>query len=397
MGRAEFIALMAMMFATIAFSIDAMLPALDDIGVDLSPSDTTKAALIITSFFLGMGLGTFFTGPLSDTFGRRNVMFGGAALYSASAAVAWMAQSLEIMLVARLIQGIGASGPRIVCMAIIRDLYSGREMARILSIVMMIFTLVPGFAPALGAVIADLAGWRAIFAAFILFSLISSLWLGLRLPETLPEHDRRPLRLFSILSAVRQMFAHPVVRIAILVQSLVMAILFSVLVLVHPIYAEVYDKAESFPFWFGAIALFSATSNLLNAVLVGRFGMRRLITVALIVQVVFSSLVLVIATTVQAPSFAIFAVWQAFVFFQVGLTAGNLNAMAMEPMGHIAGTAASVVGAVSTLLAACIASPVSLLFDGTIVPLLGAVLAIAILALSLMFYIRKLGHIAAEA
>lgn len=396
MGRIEFIALMAMMFATIAFSIDAMLPSLDDIGAELSPSDSGKATLVITSFFLGMGFGTFFAGPLSDTFGRRKVVFCGAALYSFAAALAWKAQSLELMLAARLLQGIGASGPRIVCMAIIRDLYSGREMARILSIVMMIFTLVPGFAPALGAVIADIAGWRAIFAAFIVFSLVSTLWMGARLPETLAKENRRSLRISMIFDAVRQMFLHNVVRVAILVQSLVMAILFSVLMLVQPIYAEVFDKAESFPYWFGAIALFSASSNLLNAALVGRFGMRRLVTTGLTVQVVFSASVLLIYANTGTSGFALFAAWQAFVFFQVGLTVGNLNAMAMEPMGHIAGTAASVVGAVSTLLAAAIASPVSLLFDGTIEPLLWAVLGIAALALAMMIYIARLERVTVQ-
>ena len=389
MGRMEFIALMAMMFATIAFSIDAMLPALDDIALELSPEEPTLAALIMTSFFLGMGAGTFVAGPLSDAYGRRTMMFFGAALYSSAAAVAWMSSSLEVMLAARFIQGIGASGPRVVCIAIIRDLYSGREMARILSIVMMIFTIVPAFAPALGVAIIHLAGWRAIFAAFIAFSLISALWLGFRLPETLPYQSRRPMRFRLIFDSVKEMFSHPVVCLSILIQTLMMGMLFSLLAMIQPIYAQVFDKAESFPFWFGGIALTSAAASLLNAMLVMRLGMRKLITVALTIQVVLSSLVLISSETSGAPVFAIFAVWQAYVFFQAGLTVGNLNAIAMEPMGHIAGMAASVIGAVSTVLAAAIASPVGLLFDGTFKPLLIAVLIMACLALSLTIY---MGH-----
>ena len=160
MSRAEFVALAAMMFATIAFSIDSMLPALPEIGAELSPENLNNAQLILSSFVVGMGVGTLFAGPLADQFGRKNVIYGGAFLYTGAAALAWVSSSLELMLFARFIQGIGASGPRIATTAIIRDLFFGREMARILSLAMMIFTLVPAVAPTLGAVIIHFAGWR---------------------------------------------------------------------------------------------------------------------------------------------------------------------------------------------------------------------------------------------
>ncbi|WP_406675963.1 multidrug effflux MFS transporter [Roseobacter weihaiensis] len=390
MGRAEFIALMAMMFATIAFSIDAMLPALPDIATELSPQEPMRAPLILTSFVLGMGVGTFFSGPLSDAFGRRAVMFYGAGLYITSSIVAWASQTLEVMLIARILQGIGASGPRVVCIAIIRDLFKGREMARILSIVMITFTIIPAVAPAMGVVIIHFTGWRSIFLAFVAFSLISALWLGLRLPETLPVTERRPLKLHLILDAVRQMFAHPVVRLSIFVQTLALAMLFSLLVLIQPIYQFVFDKLDTFPFWFGGIALASALSSFLNAMLVIRFGMRRLITIALALQILLSGGLLLASGTIAAQGFAIFAFWQAFVFFQAGLTIGNLNAIAMEPMGHIAGMAASVTGAVSTFLAALIASPVGLLFDGSIRPLVGTVFVLACTAFLLMVYMGRI-------
>ena len=183
MSKAEFIALIAMMFATIAFSIDAMLPALPNIGAELSPEDVNRAQLILTSFVFGMGLGTFVTGPLSDAFGRKPVIVAGAALYILSAGVAWVSNSLELLLISRVTMGLGAAGPRVVALAIVRDLYSGREMARLMSIAMMIFTLVPAFAPMLGAGIIHFAGWRGIFAAFVIFAMIVVLWMSLRLPE----------------------------------------------------------------------------------------------------------------------------------------------------------------------------------------------------------------------
>ena len=391
MGRIEFVGLIAMMTATIAFSIDAMLPALPEIAAELSPEIAHRAPLILTSFVLGMGLGTFFSGPISDAFGRRNIVFGGAALYSLSAFVAWMSNSLEVMLVARVFQGLGASGPRVVAVAIIRDLYAGREMARIMSLVMMVFALVPALAPMLGAGIIAAAGWRAIFVAFMAFSILTVIWMGLRLPETLPQEKRRPLRARLIIDAVRELIGHRTVRLSILVQSLALAMLFSMLMLVQPVYDEVYGRGDSFPFWFGAIAVVAASASLINALLVVRYGMRRLVTLALGVQIGLSG-AMYFANLGALPDpwgFYAFVFFQTCLFFQAGLTLGNLNAIAMEPMGHIAGMAASVVGAISTVLAALIASPVGLMFDGTTKPLALAILVMAAMGFALMLYMGR--------
>lgn len=375
---------MAMMFATIAFSIDALLPALDRLETELTPENPARAPHILLAFLIGLGIGTFFSGPLSDAFGRRTIVFWGAGLYITAAVVAWFSQSIEPILVARVVQGIGASGPRVVCIAIIRDLFAGRQMARILSIVLIIFTFVPAIAPAIGALIMHFAGWRSIFLAFVLFALISALWLFFRLPETLPPAHRRPMQMTLMLDTVKQMFDHPVIRLSIMVQTLSMAMLFSLLMLIQPVYHHVFDRLETFPYWFGGIAVSSALSSFLNAMLVMRFGMRRLVTAALLMQMVFSGGVLLVADYITIESFGFFAVWQAFVFFQAGLTVGNLNAIAMEPMSHTAGMAASVIGAVSTVAGAVIALPVSLLFDGTIKPLVGTIFLLACTAFVLM-------------
>ncbi len=392
MSRGEFIALVAMMFATIAFSIDSMLPALPEIGKELSPNDMNKAQLILTSFVLGMGIGTFFTGPISDAVGRKPVIYGGVALYILASAVAWASSSLELVLAARVVQGLGAAGPRVVAMAIIRDLYAGREMARIISIAMMIFTLVPAAAPLLGAGVIALVGWRGIFVSFMLFASIIVVWMTTRLPESLAPENRRPFRLPLMIAAVKEMMTHPTVRLSILVQTLCMGLLFTMLTMVQPVFDVIHDRAESFPFWFGFVALISGSASLLNAALVVRLGMRRIVTWALGAQIIITACVIVLNAMPLSPdaSFALFVTWQTTVFFMAGVTMGNLNAIAMEPMGHIAGMAASVIGSIATVLAAAIAAPVGLLFDGSITPLTTGVLIMCILGFGLMLHMGRI-------
>lgn len=396
MSRAEFISLIAMMFATIAFSVDSILPAYPSIAAELSPHDVNRAQLILTSFVLGMGLGTFFTGPLSDTFGRKPVIYVGSIVYIAASAMAWAADSLELVLAARVLQGIGAAAPRIVAIAIMRDLYSGRQMARIMSIAMMVFTIFPAFAPLMSTGIIAVVGWRGIFLAFILFSAISVTWMWRRLPESLPLADRRPFRAPMLWSAVVEMFANPTVRLSIIVQTLCLAILFSLLTMVQPVYDVIFDRAESFPFWFGAVAIVSGSASVLNALLVVRVGMRRMVTWSLGAQVVLSAAMLWLSMAGLSNStyFGVFVFWQCCVFFMAGTTMGNLNAIAMEPMGHIAGMAASVIGAISTVAAAAIVAPIGLLFDGSLLPLAGGTCVMSVIGFALML---KMGRIEKQA
>ncbi len=390
-SQVEFIALCAMMFATIAFSIDAMLPALPEIAAELSPGSHNTETLIVMSFVLGMGVGTFFTGPLSDRFGRKPVLITGAAIYTLCAFIGWQSQTLEWLLAARLFQGMGAAGPRVVTLAIVRDLFSGREMARIMSFVMMVFTLVPAIAPLLGQVIIDLSSWRGIFVAFMAFSMMSVLWIGIRLPEPLPVDHRRPFSLAKLMAGLREMWGIPAVRTSILVQSLIMGSLFALIGTVQLVYDQTYNRASEFPYWFAGIALISGTASFLNAKLVMKLGMRFLVTVAVAAKVFFATvMVICLALPDLQMQFYAFALWQLTVFFSIGLTIGNLNAMAMEPLGHMAGTAASVMGALSTILGVMLAAPIGLAFDGTPLPLVVAVGVLAFVAFLLMMHMRRM-------
>jgi DHA1 family bicyclomycin/chloramphenicol resistance-like MFS transporter len=302
---------------------------------------------------------------------------------------AWATKSLEWILVARFCQGLGAAGPRVVSMAMVRDLFSGREMARIVSIAMTIFILVPAIAPAMGHVIINAFGWRSIFGTFITFAVVLAIWMGTRYNESLAVEDRRPLRMGLMLDAIRQLLTHKIVRLSILIQTLMLAMLFATLILIQPIYDQIYNRGDTFPLWFGAVALFSGTSSILNAYVVTHFGMHRVVTLTLFIQICAGIFVLISMTLIPTISFQLFVFWQFCLFSQAGLTMGNLNAISMEPMGHIAGMAASVVGSISTLGGALIASPVSLLLSDTPAPLIISILCFGLCATYLMRQINQ--------
>lgn len=372
-SQTEFVALVAMLFATIAISIDAMLPALPEIAATLSPEAPNAAQLVVTSFVLGMGIGTLFTGPLSDAFGRKRVILVGSGLYALAALACAFAPNLEILLAARLLQGLAAAAPRTVAIAMVRDLHAGREMARIMSFAMMIFTIVPAVAPLMGQGIIALGGWRAIFLAYIVFAALTMLWLGLRQPETLPPDRRRPLHPGDLWRGTRAVFTHRIIRVSILLQTLTLAALFATLSSLQGIFERQFDRAATFPLWFALIAVASMTGSLLNSRIVMTLGMRRVVTrtyagVAVLTLVALATL----GTGLVSGNlgFAMQMLWAIGLFAMMGLTMGNLNALAMEPVGHIAGLAASVISSLATVGSVILAIPIGLAFDGTATPLL---------------------------
>lgn len=389
-SRGEFIALLALLFATIALSIDAMLPALPDIARALSPDDPNQAQLVITSFVLGMGVGTLFAGPLSDTFGRKTMILAGFVLYILAALACWAAPSLETLLIARVVQGIGAAFPRTVSIAMVRDMFKGREMAQVMSFAMMIFTLVPAVAPLMGQGVIALAGWQAIFLAYVGFALLVMGWLALRQPETLPRPARRPFAWQALARASAEVLSHRVVQVSIAAQALTLGMLFATLSSMEGIFDRQFDRAESFPLWFGVIAIASMSGSILNARLVMRLGMRRMVTATYgaLLAVTLSYLALALMLSPGA-GFGLHVLWSVVLFAVMGLTLGNLNALAMEPLGHVAGLAASVTSAIATVASVVLAVPVGLMFDGTQLPLLLGVAAYAAGALMLT---RRLGR-----
>lgn len=385
LSTGEFVIIVALNFSLIAFSIDALLPALPDIASELVPLSPNKTQFIISSFLLGMGIATLFTGPLSDSFGRKKIIFVGGIIFLFGTVLASTANNLEIVLLGRFIQGLGVAGPRVVTLAIVRDLYAGRRMAQIMSISMIFFTFVPAVAPMIGALLLLNFGWRSIFTGFIVFLIIAVGWLLLRQPETLMIKNRVSFTFTRIYNSFLDCFSNKVFVISTILQTLTFSILFASISTIQQIFDITYDKALSFPYWFGLIALISGSGSFINSYLVVQIGMRKLINLGFIIGI-GSSLLLILVNIFYLIPFPLYFVWQLSVFFMIGLIIGNLNAMAMQPMGHIAGLAASIIGSASTIFGVVIAIPIGLSFKNTPDPLIIGILCLS----SLSFLILKL-------
>ncbi|WP_417267566.1 multidrug effflux MFS transporter [Celeribacter baekdonensis] len=383
----EFTALLALLFAIVAFSIDAMLPGLPDIAADLSPNDPNRAQLVLAAFVFGMGFGTLVSGPISDHFGRKPLILFGLLLYALGAIFAGLSHSMEMMLVGRVLQGFGAAFPRTVGVAMVRDLYEGRDMAKIISFVMTIFMLAPAVAPSVGALIIGHFGWHGVFASFVLLAAISALWFGLRQGETLAPENHRKLNPRDLMQGVRQVLGIYNVRLYILILTLGFAQMFSILSSVQPIYDQGFDLGASFPYWFGATAILSAAGAIINGNLVTRLGMHVMIRLGYRIAAIASLIALIMNLTGLAGAtpfgFAVFFLWTVAMFFINAFTFGNLNALAMVPLGRLAGMGNSVIGALFTMGSVVIAAPVGLMFNGTPVPVMVAGLICSGLALVL--------------
>ncbi|WP_371168701.1 multidrug effflux MFS transporter [Aliiroseovarius sp. 2305UL8-7] len=369
----EYVLLMAALFSMVAFSIDSILPALPEIAERLVPDNVNTAQLLISSFVIGAGLGQLIFGPLSDSMGRRFSLSMGMLLYMLAAFAALWAQTLEALLFWRFVQGLGAAGPRTCGMAMTRDLYEGREMARVNSMAFGFFVFVPAVAPMIGQWIVLGFGWRQMFTAYIILASVILAWFLIRQPETLATERRRPLSVRPMLTAFRVVLSTRVTLIYMAVITLAFAQLMAYISSAQQIFVDVLGAGTRFPYYFALVTVFSAASGFMNAKLVLRLGMRRLAEFGFAVQTVLATLTLLI-WWLFAPDGALalwlFCAWSTTLFFLNGLSFGNLNALAIQPLGHVAGTASAVIGAVPTMVAIAIAAPVGLAFNGTPFPLL---------------------------
>jgi DHA1 family bicyclomycin/chloramphenicol resistance-like MFS transporter len=385
---AEFTALMASLIALTAFSIDGMLPALPDIGRALGLGSDNSRQLIITFYLLGFASGQLICGPLSDRYGRIPVLTGGLILYAAATLAAVLAPDAITMFLARAMQGFAAAGPRIMATAIVRDCFAGRQMARVMSFVMMVFMVVPVLAPAAGEGIMQLLAWRWIFAALLIASLLVLVWARLRLRETLHPEARLPLspvalvHAFKLTISNRQTFGYA------LALGCVSGILMSYITSAEQVFVDVYKLGAAFPLIFGVIASAMIAAAFLNSRIVERKGMRRVSHLALAGFLCLSG-VLAVAGFPRDLPLPVFAVYAAAVFFAFGLIAPNFNALAMEPMGHIAGTASSLLGFYISGAGAVFGWLAGQAFDGSVRPLCIAFTLLALAALVIVLITER--------
>jgi DHA1 family bicyclomycin/chloramphenicol resistance-like MFS transporter len=378
----EFIVLVALLNAMTAMSIDTMLPALGAIATELGAADPNSRQFIITAFFAGLTLGTLIYGPWSDSIGRKPAIVIGLACYAAGSLICLFSFSFPMILLGRLVQGFGAAAPRIVSIAMVRDGQAGAAMARVMSLVMMVFMLVPILAPGMGQLVLLVASWRMIFLGFLAMGVIAGLWLWFRQEETLPPAQRAPLSLAGLYAAAGEVFRQPVTMGYTFATGLIFGSFIIYLGTSQQIFAEQYGQGEFFAAWFAFFATGIAAAMLVNARLVMKYGMRRLSALALRVLVALSAAFLVVSLAFQGhPPLWALALFLLASFFCSGLLFGNFNAIAMEPMGRIAGMAAAISGALSSLTAILTGGAIGQLYDGTVIPMVAGFAGLGLLAL----------------
>lgn len=382
--KKEFVALMALSMSLVALAIDAMLPALAEIGSDLGLVRDNDRQLVLTVLFLGLSLGQLFYGPISDSLGRRGPIFFGFGLFILGSALAVVAPTFEWLLIGRFLQGLGAAGPRILTVAIIRDCAGGREMARLMSLVMMVFILIPAIAPALGQAILLIASWRGIFLALLLLSSMTLVWFYFRQPETLSFEARRPISPASLGGAFVEVLHTRSTVLYTLAGGMIFGSFVGFLNSAQQIFQELYGLGVRFPAYFAVLALTIGCASLINARLVIRLGMRYLCILGLGVTVLTSAVFLVYCL-IGDPGIWLLMAYLMVAFFCTGILFGNISALAMEPLGHMAGLASSLISSVKTLISLFLGYIIGYAYDGSVVPLVAGFFLLSALAFGLMW------------
>ena len=388
-GRAEFIAMVATLMSLIALSVDIMLPAFGAMSDHFQLTEDNDRQAIITIVFVGLMLGQLIFGPLSDYIGRKPAVLIGLGIHLVGSVLCIFASDFLILLIGRFLQGFGGAAPRIVIVAMVRDRFEGPAMAQIMSVALTVFIMVPTFAPAIGQVILFMAPWQALFAALVGVALLGASWITIRQPETHTVRARFNAR--SLFSAVKTVLTTPVSVLYAMAAGCAFGTLLGYIVCSQQILQDLYQTGDLFALYFGITALVIAFSTGANAWLVNRFSMEAITASAIAAQVVWSLGFLgwlsVIGTN---PSLTTWMVFISVALFFVGITFGNYNAIALRPLGKIAGIASSVTASIQSLISVLVASAVGSAFAMNVMPVVLGSVVMGVVASGLMVAARTI-------
>ncbi len=387
-GRVHFIAIVASLMALNALAIDIMLPAFPQMASSLDLSDPNLVQLVLLSYIIGFGGAQLIFGPVSDRFGRRGPLFFGIALYTICAVAGALAPNFETLLLARFIQGIGAAATRVIAISVVRDTQSGRAMASTMSLIMMVFMVVPVIAPMTGQIIILFGDWHLIFLFMAMISAAVGFWAFAKLPETLAADKRRALTLASVGEAFGLVLSNRLSLFYTLSTAFYFGSLFGFLNLAQPVYVDIYGLGVWFPAAFGFVALVMAGTSFLNSQLVVRYGQRRLSHGALLLYLALA-LVMAAFSAVGPLPFWLFYGLTLLMMPLFGFVGANFNSIAMEPLGAVAGTASSVLGFAQTVGGGLVGAVIGQAFDGTIFPLAAGYASVAAIAVVMVLIAEK--------
>jgi DHA1 family bicyclomycin/chloramphenicol resistance-like MFS transporter len=386
-GFLEFVVLAAATMSTQAIAIDAMLPAFPIIVQQLHVADPNHGQWIVTAYMTGLGVGQLFWGLLSDRFGRRPILFGGLTLYVIAALLCSLTGGFHALLAWRFVHGLAAACVT-VTRSVVRDLYSGRQMARVMSLTFVVFLTVPVLAPSLGQLILLAAPWRYIFVVFAVFAALVASWGYLRLPETLHPEYRLALTRKHIAGAAKLVLGNRTSICYTLAQMVMFGTIMAYVGMVQQIFSEVFHRSSWMPSMFALCAVFMGMAAYMNSRIVERLGMRLISHTALLAFIAITGLHVLIAT-LGFEQLWTFVVFQAVTMGCFSLSVSNFGAMAMEPVGSVAGSAASLQGFITTFCGALVGAFIGKQFNGTTVPLAAGALCCGVVSLGFVLLAEK--------
>lgn len=387
--KLEFVALMAALMSIVALSIDAILPAQPEIGEFLGVIDTNDNQLLITMIFLGLGVGQLIFGPLSDSFGRKPIVYVGFFLFIIASIICVTTKNFEMMIFGRVLQGIGLSSPRTIAIAMVRDTYSGDYMAKIMSIIVMVFILVPVIAPALGQFLIDYYDWQSIFYFNLVFGVLIMIWFRFRQKETLDNSNKIKFNGHLFIEGTKEFFKYKQAVGITLISGFMTGSFMVYLSRSQQIFEQQYNLKELFPYIFASLAISIGLATFTNSRLVIKYGMHRIALTGIVSYTVIASIYLILFHSGNNPSIEILLLFFALQFFSIGLLFGNLRALAMQPLGHIAGIGAAINGFISTVMAVPIANFIGKFAEHSVLPLFIGFFVFGILSLSIFIFINK--------